>query len=139
MACTCFLNSFISDFYRIHTSFNHKKWNRLLFLRSREFVFTQDESLLRNTRYGLIMRNDFTDETLPQVLKWWIEHEGDTYGSLSVELDTSAANISRWISHGVQPSPRFYDGLCDYMEITRSELGLLILNTNLARESRRSL
>jgi hypothetical protein len=74
--------------------------------------------------------------TLPQALRFQMEETGTTHHQLAQELETFSPNVSRWINLGSQPTPKFYDGLCDFLDISFDELCVLIISTEREKDSR---
>ena len=81
-------------------------------------------------------RKTFEGMSLPCALRYQLEKEGITHRILADRLETNTANVSRWISLGSQPTPKFYDGLCDFLGVSFEELCVLIISTEREKDSR---
>lgn len=81
-------------------------------------------------------RKTFEGLTLPEALRYQLKKQGITHRFLADRLETNSANVSRWISLGSQPTAAFYDGLCDFLDITIEELSVLIIATEIEKADR---
>lgn len=68
--------------------------------------------------------------TLGRALAAEIGRRGITQAEAARLLDTSEANVSRWIRQESSPEPPQHEPLMRFLRVTKVELALLILNSS---------